>query len=110
MRRTPEVGGGLVARGLGGLDQLLAAFATSLLIGDQHLDHLRRRRDALRLLDLRELRELPVAARRVLAEARMRSAISSTASASSVYCVSNRVWSVVNIGPVTFQWKLWVFR
>jgi hypothetical protein len=40
----------------------------------------------------------------------MRSAISSTASASSVYWVSNRVCSVVNIGPVTFQWKLWVLR
>ena len=34
---------------------------------------------------------------------RMRSAISSTAIASSVYCVSKSVWSVVNIGPVTFQ-------
>ena len=40
----------------------------------------------------------------------MRSAISSTASASSVYSVSKSVCSVVNIGPVTFQWKLWVFR
>jgi hypothetical protein len=40
----------------------------------------------------------------------MRSAISSTANASSVYSVSNRVWSVVNMGPVTFQWKLCVFK
>ena len=42
--------------------------------------------------------------------ARMRSAISSTASASSLYCVSNIRCRVLNIGPVTFQWKLWVVR
>jgi hypothetical protein len=41
---------------------------------------------------------------------RMRSAMASTASASSPYCPSNIRCSVWNIGPVTFQWKLWVFR
>ena len=41
---------------------------------------------------------------------RMRSAIGSTAFHSSVYCVMNMVCSVLNIGPVTFQWKLWVVR
>src|ERR1700761_7408508 len=40
----------------------------------------------------------------------MRSAIESTASASSLYCPSNIRCNVLNIGPVTFQWKLWVFR
>ena len=40
----------------------------------------------------------------------MRSAIRSVAVHSSVYCVSNMRCSVLNIGPVTFQWKLCVFR
>ena len=40
----------------------------------------------------------------------MRSAIGSTAFQSSVYCCMNIVCSVLNIGPVTFQWKLWVVR
>ncbi len=40
----------------------------------------------------------------------MRSAIRSTASASSLYCASNMRCSVLNMGPVTFQWKLWVLR
>ena len=42
--------------------------------------------------------------------ARMRSAISSSAFHCSVYCVSNIIVQALNIGPVTFQWKLWVFR
>ena len=41
---------------------------------------------------------------------RIRSAIGSTAFPSSVYWVMNIVWSDVNIGPVTFQWKLCVVR
>ena len=41
---------------------------------------------------------------------RMRSAMVSTASHSSLYCVSNIRCSVLNIGPSTFQWKLWVCR
>src|SRR3546814_6464878 len=36
---------------------------------------------------------------------RMRSAIRSTDVQSSVYCVMNIAWSVLNMGPVTFQWK-----
>ena len=40
----------------------------------------------------------------------MRSATRSTASASSLYCASNMRCSVWNMGPVTFQWKLWVLR
>ena len=42
--------------------------------------------------------------------ARMRSAISSSASHNSLYWVMNIACSELNIGPVTFQWKLWVFR
>src|SRR5690606_38681961 len=41
---------------------------------------------------------------------RMRSAISSSAAHCSVYWVSNITCRALNIGPVTFQWKLWVFR
>ncbi len=41
---------------------------------------------------------------------RIRSAIGSTAFQSSVYCVMNIRCSVLNIGPVTFQWKLCVVR
>ena len=40
----------------------------------------------------------------------MRSAIRSRAFHSSVYWSMNITCSVLNIGPVTFQWKLWVFR
>ena len=40
----------------------------------------------------------------------MRSAIGSTAFHSSVYCAMNIRCSVLNIGPVTFQWKLCVVR
>ena len=40
----------------------------------------------------------------------MRSAIGSTAFQSSVYCAMNIRCSVLNIGPVTFQWKLCVVR
>ena len=40
----------------------------------------------------------------------MRSAIMSSAFHSSVYWSMNITCSVLNIGPVTFQWKLWVFR
>ena len=42
--------------------------------------------------------------------ARMRSAIGSTAFHSSVYWAMNIACSVLNIGPVTFQWKLCVVR
>lgn len=42
--------------------------------------------------------------------ARVRSATSSSAFHCSVYWVSNITCSELNIGPVTFQWKLWVFR
>ena len=41
---------------------------------------------------------------------RMRSATGSTAFHSSVYWVMNIACSELNIGPVTFQWKLWVVR
>ena len=41
---------------------------------------------------------------------RIRSAIGSTAFQSSVYCAMNIRCSVLNIGPVTFQWKLCVVR
>ena len=41
---------------------------------------------------------------------RMRSAIGSTAFHSSVYWTMNISCSELNIGPVTFQWKLWVVR
>src|SRR5690606_19760865 len=40
----------------------------------------------------------------------MRSAISSSDCHCSVYCSSNIACSELNIGPVTFQWKLWVLR
>jgi hypothetical protein len=40
----------------------------------------------------------------------MRSAMGSTAFHNSVYCTMNIACSVLNIGPVTFQWKLWVVR
>src|SRR5688572_7411494 len=40
----------------------------------------------------------------------MRSAVSSSAFHCSVYCASNITWRLLNIGPVMFQWKLWVFR
>ena len=40
----------------------------------------------------------------------MRSAIGSTAFHSSVYWAMNIACSVLNIGPVTFQWKLCVVR
>jgi hypothetical protein len=40
----------------------------------------------------------------------MRSAIGSTAFHSSVYWPMNIACSVLNIGPVTFQWKLCVVR
>src|SRR5688572_21270367 len=42
--------------------------------------------------------------------ARMRSAMASSAIQSSLYCSMNITWSVWNIGPFTFQWKLWVLR
>jgi len=38
----------------------------------------------------------------------MRSAITSRAFHSSTYCSMNIRCSVLNIGPVTFQWKPWV--
>src|SRR5690554_3161505 len=40
----------------------------------------------------------------------MRSAMSSRAFHCSVYWSMNIACSELNIGPVTFQWKLWVFR
>ena len=40
----------------------------------------------------------------------MRSAMTSAAVHNSLYCVSNIRCSVLNIVPVTFQWKLCVFR
>src|SRR5690606_37581000 len=40
----------------------------------------------------------------------MRSAVSSSAFHCSVYWSMNIACSELNIGPVTFQWKLWVFR
>ncbi|MCY1549282.1 hypothetical protein D9M68_854420 [compost metagenome] len=40
----------------------------------------------------------------------MRSAMLSSAFHSSVYCVMNIRCSVLNMGPVTFQWKLCVIR
>src|SRR5690606_35158796 len=42
--------------------------------------------------------------------ARIRSAMSSRAAHSSEYWVMNIWCSVLNSGPVTFQWKLWVIR
>ena len=41
---------------------------------------------------------------------RIRSATGSTAFQSSVYWPMNIRCRVLNIGPVTFQWKLWVVR
>src|SRR5688572_6910144 len=40
----------------------------------------------------------------------MRSAVSSSAAHCSLYWPSNITCRLLNIGPVTFQWKLWVFR
>ena len=54
--------------------------------------------------------EFPVGAGALKPSARMRSATSSSAAHCSVYCVSNMVCSELNIDPVTFQWKLCVFR
>src|SRR6185503_6881630 len=46
----------------------------------------------------------------MLPRARIRSAMASLASQSSLYCSSNIRCSVWNIGPTTFQWKLCVFK
>ena len=45
-----------------------------------------------------------------MASERIRSATGSTAFQSSVYCPMNMRCRVLNIGPVTFQWKLCVVR
>ena len=61
------------------------------------------------LIALRRLNSLKLPGAKA-PRARIRSAISSMAAASSTYWAMNSSWSVVNIGPVTFQWKFWVFR
>jgi hypothetical protein len=80
------------------------------MIGKQSSDHFLGLGPAGFFFDGAELHECREAARGKRPNTRMRSATSSTAVASSVYWASNSVCRVVNIGPVTFQWKFCVFR
>jgi hypothetical protein len=75
-----------------------------LLPGEEPANHLHGVGAVVLVGDRGERGELAVAARRPYPRALIRSAMRSTAMASSVYSVSNMRCRVWNIGPVTFQW------
>jgi len=94
----------LVVRRFGGGEDRPGRAHHRLLPFHELADHLLRARRPGLLLDGGQGRIGLVRAGRGKPSARMRSAIRSTAKASSVYCCSNIRCSVLNIGPVTFQW------